>query len=81
MGVKKVSDKVMDIKEMASVTGVHPTKVAELARRGQIPGFFRLGKRILFSRQRFEEFLADPDGRTRNDCTCSAGGTRDNTDA
>jgi excisionase family DNA binding protein len=80
MGVKKVSELVMDLKEMAEVTGVHPHKLSELARRGQIPGFFRLGKRILFSRQRFEEFLADPDGRTRNDCTCS-GGTRDNTDA
>jgi excisionase family DNA binding protein len=79
MGVKKVSDKVMDLNEVSAITGIHRTKLAELAKRGEIPGFFRLGKRILFSRQRFEEFLADPDGRTRNDCTCS-GGTHDNTD-
>ena len=67
MGIKTISDKVMDLNEVSAITGIHRTKVAELAKRGEIPGFFRLGKRLLFSRRRFEEFLRDPDGTTRND--------------
>ena len=67
MGIEPVSDKVMDLNEVSAITGIHRTKVAERAKRGQIPGFFRLGKRLLFSRRRFEEFLRDPDGTTRND--------------
>ena len=61
MGSERVSDDVLDVAEMAKITGLHRQKVAELAKRGEIPGFFKLGKRLLFSRRRFEAFLAEPE--------------------
>ncbi len=54
------SERVMDVEEVSLVLGVHRTKVYKLAKENQLPGAFRLGKRILISRTVFDEWLRNP---------------------
>lgn len=61
MGATKISDRVMGAKELGDVLGLNENKVRELARKGKLPGAFRLDKRILFSRDRIERFLEEPE--------------------
>ena len=54
------SERVMDVEEVSLVLGVHRTQVYKLAKENQLPGAFRLGKRILISRTVFDEWLRNP---------------------
>ena len=61
MGARKVSNRVMGAKELGDVLGINENKIRELARNGKIPGAFRLDGRILFSRERIDRFLEEPE--------------------
>ena len=67
MGATKISDRVMDVREVAEMFGIHENKIRDLAHAGKIPGAFRLDKRILFSRTRVERFLSEPTWLPRTD--------------
>ena len=61
MGAVKVSNRVMGARELGDVLGINENKIRELARNGKIPGAFRLDGRILFSRERIDRFLEEPE--------------------
>ena len=44
---------VMTVAEVCRVTGLHRDTVYDLARRKELPGLVRLGKRVLIARKAF----------------------------
>jgi excisionase family DNA binding protein len=44
---------VMTVAEVCQVTGLHRDTVYDLARRRELPGLVRLGKRVLIARKAF----------------------------
>jgi len=61
MGTAKISNRVMGAKELGEVLGLNENKIRALAKAGKLPGAFRLDKRILFSRERIDRFLEEPE--------------------
>lgn len=58
--------RTMTVEEAARLLGIGRGHAYELARRGELPGCFKLGRRFIVSRDALERLLADPSS-IRND--------------
>jgi excisionase family DNA binding protein len=63
--ITETKPQTLSVEETAALLGIGRTNAYELARRGELPGSFRLGRKLLVSKPALDRFLADPSGGSR----------------
>ena len=53
--------KDLTLKELAEITGCHPETLRRLARAGNIPGIYRIGRRWMISRPAADKLRKVPE--------------------
>jgi excisionase family DNA binding protein len=52
-----MSEKLMQPKELAAITGFHPRTISDMGKRGEIPGAVLIGKHVRFDAKSVRDFL------------------------
>lgn len=50
----------ISVEQAAAILGIGRTNAYELARHGELPGCFRLGRKLLVSKPALDRFLENP---------------------
>ena len=65
--------KTLTVEEAAAALGIGRTSAYELARRGELPGVIRLGRRFVVSRDVLERLLSGADVATGGPSVAASG--------
>jgi len=57
---------LLTVKEVAELLRTTPAAIYAAVERGQLPGIIRLGRRLLFRRERLVEWLAEKEADSPN---------------